>query len=358
MRIHVTDIQDGDQLSHDIFNNYGLHVLSTGTRLFKNEISRLLQHHIDYVDIMDRAAAVPAGEQGSALNRTLESTVNPKWLPKVQPIYENAVKRFEKLFETAFEQGIIADAEVTEIMEPLLNNLQLERDVVSMLLLLNTEDDYTYQHSVQVGMLSYYLATWLDYSTDEAALIGKAGFLHDIGKSKISGDILNKPGKLTNDEFEEVKRHTVYGHEIILGSFEEDSIAIGALQHHERMDGSGYPHGLKGDDIHPISKIIAVVDIYSAMISARVYQKERDLLFVLKELHRLSFNELDPVTTHTFIKHMIPNFIGKRVRMNNDQYGVIVMTHPTEFFRPLVQTNEQFVDLTIEREYEIEHVYL
>lgn len=358
MRIHVTDIQDGDQLSHDIFNNYGLHVLSTGTRLFKNEISRLLQHHIDFVDILERAAVIPAEGHGSGNNRTLESTVNPKWLPKVQPIYENAVKRFEKLFESAFEQGIVNDSEVTEIMQPLLNNLQLERDVVSMLLLLNTEDDYTYQHSVQVGMLSYYLATWLDYSADEAASIGKAGFLHDIGKSRISGDILNKPSKLTDEEFEEVKRHTLYGHEIIQNSFNEDSLAIGALQHHERVDGSGYPHGLMGDDIHPISKIIAVVDIYSAMISARVYQQQRDLLYVLKELHKLSFKELDPVTTHTFIKHMIPNFIGKRVRLNNDQFGVIVMTHPTEFFRPLIQTNEQFVDLTIERQYEIEHVYL
>ncbi|OUS70071.1 HD family phosphohydrolase [Paenibacillus sp. MY03] len=358
MRIHVTDIQDGDQLSHDIFNHYGLHVLSKGTRLYKNEISRLLQHQIDQVEILDRTLVLPSGEAVSPVNRTLESTVNPKWLPTVQPIYENAVKRFEKLFESAIEDGIVQEAEVTEIMQPLLDNLQLERDVVSMLLLLNTEDDYTYQHSVQVGMLAYYLATWLDHSSEDAALIGKAGFLHDIGKSKISADILNKPGKLTEEEFEEVKRHTLYGHEIILGSFQEKDLAIGALQHHERIDGSGYPHGLKGEEIHPISKIIAVVDIYSAMISARVYQKERDLLFVLKELYRLSFSEIDPVTTHTFIKHMIPNFIGKRVRLNNERFGIIVMTHPTEFFRPLIQIDDEFVDLTIDRHYEIEHVYL
>lgn len=358
MRIHVTDILDGDELSHDIFNHYGLHVLSRGTKLYKNEISRLLQHQIDYVEILDRNTALPTGTKVSLNNRTLESTVNPKWLPKVQPIYESAVKRFENLFESAYSQGIVNEAEVTDIMQPLLNNLKLERDVVSMLLLLNTEDDYTYQHSVQVGMLAYYLATWLDHSAEDAAQIGKAGFLHDIGKSKISADILNKPGKLTREEFEEVKRHTLYGHQIIMESFKEDTLAIGALQHHERIDGSGYPHGLKGEEIHPVARIIAVVDIYSAMISARVYQKERDLLYVLKELYRLSFSELDPVTTHAFIKHMIPNFIGKRVRLNNDQYGIIVMTHPTEFFRPLVKIGEEFIDMTVERQYEIEHVYL
>ncbi|MCR2804357.1 HD-GYP domain-containing protein [Paenibacillus soyae] len=357
MRIHVTDIIDGDQLSGDVFNDYGLHVLSKGTKLYKSEISRLLQHHIDFVDIMERSQP-SSEEEPSIAGRTLESTVNPKWLPKVQPIYENAVKSFEKFFSAALETGKVDDAEVTNVLQPLLNNLQLERDVVSMLLLLNTQDDYTYQHSVQVGMLSYYLATWLGYSNNEAAKIGKAGFLHDIGKCRIEDAILNKPGKLTPEEYEEVKRHTEYGHEIILRSFEDSSLALGALQHHERVDGTGYPGKLSGDEIHPISKIIAVVDIYSAMISARVYQKERDLLYVLRELHRLSFKELDPVTTHTFIKHMIPNFIGKHVQLSNGDIGVIVMTHPTEFFRPLIQISEAFIDLTVERDYEITHVYM
>ncbi|MEK3883076.1 HD-GYP domain-containing protein [Paenibacillus sp. PL2-23] len=361
MRIHITDIIDGDQLSGDVFNDYGLHVLSKGTKLYKNEISRLLQHHIDFVDIRDReklSEASSSAEAAPADARTLESTVNPKWLPKVQPIYENAVKSFEKFFAAALETGKVDDQEVTNVLQPLLNNLQLERDVVSMLLLLNTQDDYTYQHSVQVGMLSYYLATWLGYPAGEAVKIGKAGFLHDIGKCRIEDAILNKPGKLTPEEYELVKRHTEFGHDIILQSFEDTSLALGALQHHERIDGSGYPGKLSGDEIHPVSKIIAVVDIYSAMISARVYQEERDLLFVLKELHRLSFKELDPVVTHTFIKHMIPNFIGKRVKLSNGSIGIIVMTHPTEFFSPLIQVDQRFIDLTAEREYEITHVYM
>ncbi|WP_168122093.1 HD-GYP domain-containing protein [Paenibacillus sp. HB172176] len=357
MRIHVSDLIDGDELSHDIFNNYGLHVLSKGTKLFSREVSRLLQHQIEYVDITARMAesAAPADNQ---TNRTLESTVNVKWLPTVKPIYENAVKSFERFFADALNTGKVNGEAVTEVMQPLLDNLKLERDVVSMILLMNTQDSYTYQHSVQVGMLSYYLATWLNYSTEEASYIGKAGFLHDIGKCRIDDSILNKPGRLNSEEFEEVKRHTIYGYEIIMDSFQDEELAMSALQHHERMNGGGYPEGITGDEIHPLAKIIAVADIYSAMISARVYQKERDLLFVLRELYRLSFNEIDPVTTHTFIKHMIPNFIGKRVRLNTEEIGIIIMTHPTEFFSPLVQIGDRFVDLTQERHYEIEHVYL
>lgn len=351
MRVHVTDLIDGDRLTNDTFNDYGLHVLSKGTVLNNQEISRLFQHRIDYVDIDLRASETSEG-------RTLESTINPKWLPTVQPLYENAVKNFEGLFTKASASGKIDDAEVTSMFGPLLNNLQLERDVVSMLLLLNTKDDYTYQHSVQVGMLSYYLATWVGYTNEEAVQVGKAGFLHDIGKCRIDEQVLNKPGRLTEEEYEEVKKHTLYGHDIILQSFDEPFVAYGALQHHERNDGTGYPHGLSGDEIHPVSKIIAVVDIYSAMISQRVYQQKRDLLYVLRELYRLSFKELDPSTTHTFIRHMMPNFIGKRVELVSGESGIIVMTHPTEFFRPLIQVGEDFIDMAVDREYEIQHVYL
>lgn len=353
MRIHVSDLLDGDRLSNDVFNHYGLHVLSKGAQITKTEISRLIQHQIDFIDIEERISISP-----EPLQRTLESTVNPKWLPTVKPIYENAVKTIQELFSSALDEGKVDTAVVDNILHPLLNNLQLERDVVSMLLLLNTQDDYTYQHSVQVGMLSYYLATWLDYSPEECTKIGRAGFLHDIGKSKINDDILNKPEKLSTDEFDEVKRHTIYGHDIILESFQDNDLALTALQHHERMDGSGYPHALQDDEIHPYARIVAVVDIYSAMISARVYQKERDLLYVLRELYRLSFTELDPVTTHAFIRHMIPNFIGKNVLLNNEEMGIIIMTHPTEFFRPLVQIGEDFIDMSIDRDYEIKQVFL
>ncbi|MCM3631194.1 HD-GYP domain-containing protein [Paenibacillus glycanilyticus] len=352
MRLHISDLKEGDILLKDTFNGYGLHVLSQGTILQQKDIAKLFQHQVDYVDIEDRRTT----EQ--PVHRTLETTVNPKWLPNVRPDYENAVKGFQDLFQKATGGGVLKQDEVAAAFQPLLKNFQMERDVVSMLLLLNTADDYTYQHSVQVGMLSYYLASWLGYTELEALEISKAGYLHDIGKSRIPSSILNKPAKLTDQEFEEVKKHTIYGHEIILQSFEDmpDIVAVSALQHHERNDGSGYPHGLRGDEIHPVAKLIAVVDIYSAMISERVYKKKRDLFFVLKELYKMSFNELDAQTTHTFIKHMIPNFIGKKAVLESGEVGNIVMTHPTEFFRPLIQVGERFIDLTIDREYEIKEI--
>ncbi|MFD1957537.1 HD-GYP domain-containing protein [Paenibacillus thailandensis] len=355
MRIHVTELIDGDRLSGDAFNDYGLHVLSKGTVLQHDDIAKLLQHKIEFVDIEQRQS--PGKSKSQA--RTLESTVSPKWLPIVQPLYEIAVSSFKDLYKNTMNEGIIDPDQISDVLQPLLNNFQLERDVVSLLLLLNTEDDYTYQHSIQVGMLSYYLASWLGYSKEEAVQISKAGYLHDIGKSRIDPAVLNKPGKLTEAEFEEVKKHTLYGYEIIKESFgEEPYLAVSALQHHERINGSGYPHGVRGEDIHPVAKIISVVDIYSAMISERVYQKKRDMLFVLKELYRLSFIELDPHITQTFIKHMIPNFIGKKAELESGEIGTIIMTHPIDFFRPLIQIGDRFIDLAVERDYVIKEIYL
>ncbi|QAY65082.1 HD-GYP domain-containing protein [Paenibacillus protaetiae] len=356
MRVHVTDLVSGDRLSRDTFNQFGLHVLSKGTILNYADISKLQQHQIEYVEIENRSSAATADMPAA---RTLETIVNPKWLPTVQPLYESAVTSFKNIYDIAKQEGVVNKQEISDAVQPLLDNFQMERDVVSLLLLLNTSDDYTYQHSVQVGMLSYYLASWLGYPKEEALLISKAGYLHDIGKSKISHDILNKPGKLTEEEFDEVKKHTLFGHDLIMQWFgDEPYLAVSAVQHHERIDGSGYPYGLKGEDIHPVAKIISVVDIYSAMISERVYRQKRDLLFVLKELYRMSFNELDPHITQTFIKHMIPNFIGKKAKLETGEIGTIIMTHPIEFFRPLIQVDDQFIDLTVERNYVIQEIYL
>lgn len=358
MRIHISDVIENDVLKNDVFNSYGLHIMSKNTVLNFKEISLLIQHSIEYIDILDRNPIINnSREDFDQLERTLETTVSPKWIPHMKPIYDSVVDNIKDLFEEASKKNKVDTEKAIAAFDPLMQNLLLERDVVSLLLLLNNSDSYTYQHSVQVGMLSYYIANWIGLSNEASIRAGNAGFLHDIGKCKIPPEILNKPERLSDEEFEEVKKHTIYGYEIIQNSTSDEDIALGALHHHERINGSGYPNKLKGDEISLYGRIIAVADIYSAMISTRIYQKERDMLYVLKELYRLSFSELDPIITHSFISHMIPNFIGKRVILSDGRSGTIIMTHPTEFFNPLVQVGSQFIDLSVERSLEISHVY-
>lgn len=352
MRVHITDVRSGDRIAEDIFNAFGLHVLSKGTALNDREISRLYQHQVDFIEIERRA--------GQAAN-----PVPSPYNPLLRPLYQDAVAGAEQLFERALADGKIYEDDVKESFQPLVDNFKTERDVVSLLLMLNSQDDYTYQHSVQVGMLSYYIARWIGWNEEDTVRAGKAGFLHDVGKCKISDAILNKPQRLTDEEFNEVKNHSQYGYDILKTSIDDAGISLAALQHHERMDGSGYPLGLKGDDIHPMARIVAVADVYSAMISSRVYKEKRDLLVVLKEMHEMSFNALDPDITHTFIRHMVPNFIGKRVELTDGQFGTIVLTNPSDYFRPLIRLDndnddedETFIDLSSQRTYEIKQIFM
>jgi putative nucleotidyltransferase with HDIG domain len=348
MKVHITDVRSGDRLAEDIFNSFGLHVLSKGTILNEKELTRMFQHQIDYVEIEWRPSQTIKSDE----------TPSPSNNPLIRPLYHDAIANAEQLFERALEEGRIYEEDIKESFQPLVENFRTERDVVSLLLMLNSQDDYIYQHSVQVGMLSYYIARWLGWSEEETVLAGKAGFLHDIGKCKIADAILNKPDKLSEDELEEIQNHPQFGYDILKNSFDNPAIALAALQHHERMDGKGYPQGLTRENIHPMARIVAVADVYSAMISSRAYSDKRDLLHVLRELHELSFQELDPDITHTFIRHMAPNFIGKKVELSNGQVGKIVMSHPTDYFRPLVQVGDQFVDLSVQRKLEIKQVLM
>lgn len=337
MRVHVLQLIVGDKLISDSYNSVGLHLLSSDTVLDAGDISMLNRHSVDYVDIAPRSSEIEKVVEEKPTRQANVLQINS---------FNSAVQGIKEMFEALQDGGSLRNEAVESAFNPMIDSIHEEKDVVSLLLSLNSQDDYTLQHSVQVGMLSYYIAKWMNKSEKEALVIGKAGYLHDIGKSRIHPDILNKPDKLTKDEFEEVQKHTIYGYDIIRKSIKDDTLALVALQHHERMDGSGYPLRKFGTDIHSYSRIVAVADVYSAMISSRVYQQRRDMLHVLKELHRMSFGELDPKITQVFIRNMIPNFIGKKVSLSDGREGTIIMTNPTDFFRPLINIDNQFLDLS------------
>jgi len=348
MRIHVLELIIGDKLASDTYNHAGLHLLSAGTVVDAGDITTLARHQVDYVDIMPRQAERIEEDELVHYQITSEQTHS----------FHAAIQAIKALFQSAALNEPISSEVVESAFNNIVQNFKDEKDIVSLLLCLNNQDEYTYQHSVQVGMLSYYLATWLGKSDHDARIIGKAGYLHDIGKSKVDPGILQKPGKLTDEEFSEVQKHSIYGYEIIRNSLKDDTLALVALQHHERMDGSGYPLKRTKTQIHSHAAIVAVADIYSAMISNRVYQEKRDLLYVLKELHRMSFGQLDPKITQVFIRNMIPNFIGKKVVLSDGRKGAIVMTNPSDFFSPLIKINDKFVDISLLKGVEITSIVM
>lgn len=345
MRVHVSDLKPGNHLTTNAYSSRGLHVLPKGALLQIDDIAKLMQHGVDYVDIQTLE------EEPASLGR-------PSIIESVTASFDTMVDGFESLYMEALLKGSFNTTVVNDILQPSLQSLDKHKDVVSLLLLLDREDNYTYNHSLQVGMLSYYIAIWLGYSKQECYEISRAGYLIDIGKCRVSPALLNKPGKLTPDEFEEVKLHTKYGYEIIRNSMDDSYTALTALQHHEREDGSGYPSGLTKVDIHPYAQIAAVADIYSAMTSKRAYQSKQALISVLREINNLSFGKLSARAVQALVQHLMPNFIGKRVLLNTDDTGVIVMNNPVDIFRPLVKIDGMFLDLSRERTVAIVEIYM
>ncbi len=161
------------------------------------------------------------------------------------------------------------------------------------------------EHSYKVSLLCRAIGQHLNLREDELNELEQAGLFHDIGKISIPDDILNKPDKLTKEEYEIIKSHTEVGYQILKAADEYSSLAIQALHHHERWDGKGYPGGLKGTDIPLFSRIIGVVDAYEAMTADRPYRKKLTKEYAISEIKRCSGTQFDPDIAKIFIEKVV-----------------------------------------------------
>lgn len=183
--------------------------------------------------------------------------------------------------------------------------LEKNNDTVDKLLKeIQTKDHYTGEHSLRVYELVKRLAVKLGYKDKALNNITKAAYYHDLGKIHVPDEILNKPSRLNDDEFEEIKNHVHYAKDTVLEYFNEDVLSI-ILQHHERVNGSGYPLGLRGDEIRREARILAVCDSFDAMITNRVYKTGKSMEVALLELKELSGVQYDSEIVSAFIAMML-----------------------------------------------------
>ena len=159
---------------------------------------------------------------------------------------------------------------------------------------MDAKDERTSQHSQRVSQYSAMIAHRLGLSEKDCESIRKAALMHDIGKIGIPDSILNKPAKLTDEEYAIMKSHTLRGAEILKDFTFIDHVVEGALHHHERYDGRGYPKGLKGEDIPLYARIIGVADAFDAMTANRVYRRQMDFGYVLGEIQKGKGAQFDP----------------------------------------------------------------
>ena len=159
---------------------------------------------------------------------------------------------------------------------------------------IDAKDRYTHGHSARVAMISRQIAREANFSDKDCTQIYFAALLHDVGKIGVRDEIINKVGKLTDEEFEEIKQHPILGYQILSTIKQSPSLSIGAHYHHERYDGTGYPEGLSGEDIPEVARIIAVADAYDAMTSSRSYRNALPRQTMIEELTRGMGKQFDP----------------------------------------------------------------
>ena len=164
------------------------------------------------------------------------------------------------------------------------------------------KDAYTNGHSARVAKYTVMLARRMGKSEEETENLYNIALLHDIGKISIPDSILNKPGRLTDEEYEIMKSHSQRGYDILKEIEIAPELAIGAGYHHERLDGTGYPRGLKGDEIPEYAQIIAVADTFDAMYSTRPYRTRMPLEKVAAEIRRVSGTQLNPDAVQAFLE--------------------------------------------------------
>jgi len=276
----------------------------------------------------------------------LDRDIEKRTIKAVQKEYEENVSAMKFILDGLSTGRHLDMSAVAEVTDSIYDRLGDFMGVFTCLNQLREADEYTYTHSVNVSFICLFIAKWLHWKDDGLVGILQAGLLHDIGKSQVPERILNKPAELTDKEYEEVKKHTVYGYRILEKVVTiKPSAAVAALMHHEKFNGTGYPLGVSADKIHLYARIAAVADIFDAMTSNKSYGKRSSPFEVFSLLESLIYGSLDPRIVIKFLENVAGYYVGDRVSLSDGSEGVIVYINPRAVSKPIIQIDDEIVNL-------------
>lgn len=257
-----------------------------------------------------------------------------------------ALTDLDEIFDSSEEIKELSQSavqKVDNIANDIINDIASDTSFLgNQMIALQNYDDYTYKHCLRVSMMAASVSSEMALSESATKEVVVAGLLHDIGKSNIDHDIIIKPGKLTDAEFAEIKRHPVIGYNILKNSGEYNTNVIsGVLFHQEKFDGSGYPTGLAGNKIPLIARILTVCDVFDALTSNRPYRKPWSVAETEEYILGSSGQHFDYEVTKAFLRAFNPYPVGTMVQLSDKRHGVVIK-HNENVLRPVVRIMGKF----------------
>ena len=337
LEIPIEQLKEGMVAGRTIENQYGRHLVEKDSLVDRYIIDELTEYGIQKVLVK---LVVDGSEEDLPMAKTAEYAIRELRKPDAPTlVLENSVKkRIAKGVEAIHKNPDSGDAVNTArwITDELMKAIEENCAVAVNINALRCSDEYTFNHSIDVAAISMMIAQEQKRSKKDIYDICIAGLLHDIGKMKVPSEILNKPGKLTKEEFEIMKMHSYYSYQTVANSKGISfDVKAGILQHHEKINGTGYPHGLVGDCIHPYSKILAVSDIFDALITERPYKTRKTQREAVEMLMAMT-GELDFYALQSFMRVLIIYPVDSIVRLSNGEAAKVVRQNEGMLLRPVV----------------------
>nr|MDW8081242.1 HD-GYP domain-containing protein [Candidatus Calescibacterium sp.] len=225
-----------------------------------------------------------------------------------------------------------------EHLTAMLEEIRAHDELVVPIIQLKRHDDYTFTHSLNVAVIALFIGRFMEFSREELVRLGLGALLHDLGKLMVPQEILKKPTSLSEAERRIVERHPLTAKRLLDGQKGvEDLVKFVPLEHHERLDGSGYPLHLGSQKIHPFARIVAVADVYEALTSNRPYRKALPFAEVIEYLMGNAGYKLDEKVVQIFVARLSPYQVGDVVRLSDGREAVVSRLNPVLPFRPYVQ---------------------
>lgn len=331
----------GKRTKHDILNAYGVTIVPAEAVLTPESLQILINHRIDINSIVFASDRKPVQEKSIQIGELVQQTVTVS----------------KELFESILLSRKVPLMEIRNEVLPAILQLSKNPDIFELFEAVKSKDDYVYEHNIGVGVISTLIGRWMNLDNSELSILSLAATLHDVGKVKLPLEILNKPGRLNEVEFQLVKKHTIFGYELLKGTTGLSlRIARVALQHHEREDGNGYPLGLKKENIDLFSSIVSVADIFHAMSSKRPYHEPMSFHEIVGQMSAGKFGALNPHIVSVFIENMMKRLVGKQVLLTDGRAGEVVYINPHNIETPLIKLADYFLDLSQERDVHIQTI--